>query len=42
VAGKGRVFRVRVGSFESRDAAQRYLSDVARETGARGWVTASR
>jgi DedD protein len=42
VEGKGRVFRVRVGSFETRDAAARYLSDVARETGAKGWVSASR
>jgi len=42
LAGKGRVFRVRVGSFETRDAAARYLSDVSRETGAKGWVTASR
>jgi cell division septation protein DedD len=42
VSGKGRVYRVRVGSFDSRDAAARYLADVARETGAKGWVTASR
>jgi cell division protein FtsN len=42
VAGKGRVFRVRVGSFDTRDAAARYLADVARETGAKGWVTPSR
>lgn len=42
VPGKGRFFRVRVGSFESKDAAQRYLRDVARETGAKGIVTTSR
>jgi DedD protein len=42
VSGKGRVFRVRVGSFDTREAAARYLADVSRETGARGWVTASR
>ena len=42
VATAPSMFRVRVGSFESRDAAARYLSDVSRETGAKGWVTASR
>jgi cell division septation protein DedD len=42
VTGKGRVFRVRVGSFDTREAAARYLADVSRETGAKGWVTASR
>jgi cell division septation protein DedD len=42
VPGKGRFFRVRVGSFETRDAAQRYLKDVARETGAKGIVVPSR
>lgn len=42
IAGTGKVFRVRVGSFETRDAAARSLSDVSRETGAKGWVTASR
>jgi cell division septation protein DedD len=40
--GKGRVYRVRVGSFETREAADRYLADVTRETGAKGWVTAGR
>lgn len=38
VAGKGRFWRVRVGGFESKDAAERYLRDVARETGAKGFV----
>jgi cell division septation protein DedD len=42
VPGKGRFFRVRVGSFETKDAAQKYLRDVARETGAKGIVTPSR
>jgi cell division septation protein DedD len=42
VPGKGRWYRVRVGSFESREAAERYRRDVARETGAAGFVTASR
>jgi cell division protein FtsN len=38
VKGKGRFYRVRVGSFDTKEAAQRYLSDVARETGAKGIV----
>jgi cell division septation protein DedD len=38
IPGKGRFFRVRVGAFESKEAAQRYLRDVARETGAKGIV----
>jgi cell division septation protein DedD len=42
VPGKGRFFRVRVGSFETKDAAQRYLKDVARETGAKGIVVPTR
>jgi len=42
VPGKGRFFRVRVGSFDTKDAAQRYLKDVARETGAKGIVVPSR
>lgn len=42
IPGKGRFFRVRVGSFETKDAAQRYLRDVGRETGAKGIVTPSR
>jgi cell division septation protein DedD len=42
VPGKGRFFRVRVGSFETKDEAQRYLRDVARETGAKGIVVPSR
>jgi DedD protein len=42
VQGKGRWYRVRVGSFETREAAERYRKDVARETGVPGFVTASR
>jgi cell division septation protein DedD len=42
VPGKGRFFRVRVGSFDTKEAAQRYVRDVARETGAKGIVTPSR
>jgi cell division septation protein DedD len=42
VQGKGRFFRVRVGAFDSREAAERYREDVARETGAKGFVTPSR
>jgi DedD protein len=37
-----RWYRVRVGSFESRTAAERTLDDLARQTGAKGYVTASR
>ncbi len=40
--GKGRWYRVRVGSFETREAAERYRHDVSRETGVAGYVTASR
>jgi len=42
VPGKGRFWRVRVGSFETRQDAERYLHDVARETGAKGFVTPTR
>jgi len=38
VPGKGRWYRVRLGSFESRDAADRYLRDLERSTGAKGFV----
>jgi cell division septation protein DedD len=33
---------VRVGAFDTKQAAERYLRDVARETGAKGFVTPSR
>jgi cell division septation protein DedD len=42
VQGKGRFWRVRVGAFDSREAADRYREDVQRETGAKGFVTPSR
>ncbi len=42
VPGKGRFYRVRVGAFETKQAAERYLKDVARETGAKGFVTSTR
>ena len=38
VPGKGRWYRVRLGSFETRDAADRYLRDLERSTGAKGFV----
>lgn len=42
VPGKGRFWRVRVGGFDTKEAAERYLRDVARETGAKGFVTPAR
>ena len=39
VPGKGRWFRVRLGTFETRESADRYLRDLERTTGARGFVT---
>ncbi len=38
VAGKGTFFRVRMGSFGDREAAQRYLADFKRETKMDGFV----
>ena len=38
VPGKGRWYRVRLGSFETRDAADRYLKEFERSTGAKGFV----
>ena len=38
VPGKGRWYRVRLGSFETRDSADRYLRDLERGTGAKGFV----
>jgi len=38
IPGKGRWYRVRLGAFETRQDAERYLSDLARETGAKGFV----
>jgi cell division septation protein DedD len=39
IPGKGRWYRVRVGSFDSRAAAERYLKDMQRDMGAGGIVT---
>lgn len=39
VPGKGRWYRVKLGSFETRADADRYLQDLVRETGAKGFVT---
>ncbi len=41
VPGKGRWYRVRVGSFESREAADRYLKDLEKSTGAKGFVASA-
>jgi len=38
VPGKGRWYRVRLGSFETREAADRYLKEFERSTGAKGFV----
>ncbi len=40
IPGKGRWYRVKVGGFETRPEAERYLQDLARETSTRGFVTA--
>jgi cell division protein FtsN len=32
-------YRVRVGAFATKGAAEKYLKDLARETGAKGFVT---
>lgn len=42
VPGKGHFFRVRVGRFGTKEAAERYRKDVARETGAKGFATVCR
>jgi DedD protein len=39
IPGKGRWYRVKVGSFDSRTDAERYLKDLSRETSVRGFVT---
>jgi cell division septation protein DedD len=41
VPGKGRWYRVRLGSFDTRDAADRYLRDLEKSTGARGFVASA-
>jgi cell division protein FtsN len=35
-------YRVRIGAFETKDAAAKFLDDLSRETGAKGFVTATR
>lgn len=42
VPGKGRWFRVRVGAFESKAEAERYLMDFRRETRLEAFVTSVR
>ena len=42
VHGKGRTFRVRLGSFSTRRDAQRFLAGVTAKTGAKGLVVATR
>lgn len=39
VPGKGTFYRVRLGKFQTREAADRYLKDFQRETGLSGFVT---
>lgn len=41
VGGKGTWFRVRMGKFTSREAAQRYLTDFKRETSLDAFVTSN-
>jgi cell division protein FtsN len=40
VSGKGRWYRVRVGSFETREAAEQALRELERQ-GARGFVSSA-
>jgi cell division protein FtsN len=35
-------YRVRVGAFETKADAEKFLKDLARETGAKGFVTSNR
>ncbi len=39
VPGKGRWYRVRIGGFESREAADRSLHDLDKQTGSKAFVT---
>jgi DedD protein len=41
IPGKGRFYRVRVGRFDSREAAEKYRADVQRETGLSGMAVAT-
>jgi cell division septation protein DedD len=42
VPGKGTWYRVRMGSFPTKDAATRYLQDFKRETQAEAFVASTR
>ncbi len=42
ITGRGTWYRVRVGQFETREAAQRYLSDFKRETTLNGMVISAK
>ena len=39
IPGKGRWYRVRLGSFDTREAAERYRRDLEEQTGSKGYVT---
>ncbi len=41
IPGRGRWYRVRVGSFPTRGDAEKYASDLKRETGMSGFVTSA-
>ncbi len=40
VPGKGRRYRVRIGFFETREAADRYMKELERSTGGKGFYVA--
>jgi cell division septation protein DedD len=42
VPGKGTWYRVRMGSFPTKDAATRYLQDFKRETQAEAFVASTK
>jgi cell division septation protein DedD len=42
VAGRGRMYRVRVGAFASKPEAERFLKGFNGKTGSKGLVVASR
>ena len=42
VTGKGRVYRVRVGAFETRTEAEKMLKTLAPRTGSKGMVVSIR
>jgi DedD protein len=41
LGSRGRWYRVRVGRYASRETAERFLRDLQRETGAKGYVTSA-